>query len=679
MMGRSSCRQLRVPSRRNAGNVSAVVAWNSPASNGGAEITGYTVTSAPGGLTCTTSGAQFCTVNGLTNGIAYTFTVTATNAAGTGPASAASGAIIPGSVPGAPTAVGGTPGNGTVLVSWTAPASNGGSAITGYAVTASPGGLGCTTAGTLSCTVSGLTNGTGYTFTVTATNSIGTGPASTPSGTITPRTVPARPTGVAATAGNASVDVSWTAPASTGGAPITGYTATASPGGQTCTTGGALFCTVGGLTNGTSYTFTVTATNAAGAGPASAASAAVIPRTVPGAPTGVVASAGNGSALVSWIAPASNGGAPITGYTATSSPGGLTCATGPAGGSCTVGGLTNGTPYTFTVTAANAAGTGGSSSASNQVTPGAFPDSPTGVGAVAAGSNANVSWLAPASDGGSPITGYTVTSTPGGKTCTTTGALLCTVTALADGLYTFTVSATNAAGTGLPSTPTTALRIDATSPSVTAPVASLAVSSVAATSSVPVLISWTGADSGSGIAHYEVALSTSGGAYVLVASPASTTLTRSLTLSTTRTYRFRVRAVDQSGNVSAWVYGVTFHARLVQQSSSAVHYAGTWATSSSTSASGGSYRSTKVKGASASYTFSGRTVAVVAYRATNLGSVKIYVDGVLRATVSLNASTAWRRIVYSRALGSGTHTIKLVCAGTAGHPKIDLDAFVVLG
>ena len=64
-----------------------------------------------------------------------------------------------------------------------------------------------------------------------------------------------------------------------------------------------------------------------------------------------------------------------------------------------------------------------------------------------------------------------------------------------------------------------------------------------------------------------------------------------------------------------------------------------------------------------------------------LGSVKVYVDGVYRGAVSLNASsTAWRQVVYVRGFSSsGTHTIKLVCAGTAGHPKIDLDAFVVLG
>src|SRR5262249_10159312 len=84
-------------------------------------------------------------------------------------------------------------------------------------------------------------------------------------------------------------------PATDGGSPITGFTVTASPGGQTAS-GARSPLVVTGLVNGTSYTFTVTATNAIGTSPPSDPSAAVTPRTIPGPPTGVSATAGDGQA-----------------------------------------------------------------------------------------------------------------------------------------------------------------------------------------------------------------------------------------------------------------------------------------------------------------------------------------------------------------------------------------------
>ena len=95
----------------------------------------------------------------------------------------------------------------------------------------------------------------------------------------------------------------------------------------------------------------------------------VAPPTVPGKPTGVTATAGHVSALVSWTAPASNGGSSITGYRVTSSPGGKTCTGGATATSCTVWGLTNGQPYTFTVHATNGVGDGPESDPSVAVTP----------------------------------------------------------------------------------------------------------------------------------------------------------------------------------------------------------------------------------------------------------------------------------------------------------------------
>jgi uncharacterized protein (TIGR02145 family) len=184
--------------------------------------------------------------------------------------------------------------------------------------------------------------------------------------------LPGAPTIGAATAGAGQASVSFTAPASNGGSTITSYTATSDPGNITGTLSqaGSGTITVTGLTNGTAYTFTVTATNAAGTGTASAASNPVTPVTVPGAPTIGTAVAGNAQASVSFTAPASNGGSTITSYTATSTPGSITGILTQAGsGTITVTGLTNGTAYTFTVTATNSIGTGAASNASNTVTP----------------------------------------------------------------------------------------------------------------------------------------------------------------------------------------------------------------------------------------------------------------------------------------------------------------------
>src|SRR3569623_1802084 len=497
-----------------AGDTQASISFSAPASNGGASITGYTVTSSPGGLTGTGTSSPI-TVTGLTNGTAYTFTVTATNSAGTGSASSASNSVTPkgsqtitfsnpgaqnfgttppftssttgvctvtsggaltfvttvtctidadqagnssylaastvsrsfsvnGVVPGAPAIGTATTGNAQASVSFSAPASNGGSAITGYTVTSSPGGI--TGTGTSSpITVTGLTNGTAYTFTVTATNSAGTSSASAASNSVTPATVPGAPMIGTPVAGNAQVSVSFSAPASNGGSAITDYTVTSSPGGFTAT-GVSSPIVVTGLTNGTAYSFTVTATNAIGTGSPSGSTSSVTPATVPGAPTIGTATAGNAQTTVSFSAPASNGGITITGYTVITSPGGLT-ATG-ASSPITVTGLSNGTAYTFTVTATNSVGAGRASAASNSITPATQPGAPTKGSATAGAAQASIRFSAPATTGGATITGYTVTSSPDGLTGTGASSPVA-VTGLTNGTaYTFTVTATTNVGTG---------------------------------------------------------------------------------------------------------------------------------------------------------------------------------------------------------------------------------------
>ncbi len=451
-------------------------------------------------------------------------------------------------VAGAPTGVSATPGDTQATVSWTAPADDGGSPITKYTVTSSPDNKVAVTpdGSTLTATVTGLTNGTAYTFTVVATNVAGDSSPSTGSSLVTPRTVPGAPTGVTATPANASATVSWSAPADNGGSPITKYTVTSSPDNQVAMTadGNTLTATVTGLTNGTLYTFTVVATNAAGDGSPSAASSGVTPTTTaPGAPTVVTATPGDTQATVSWTAPADDGGSPITKYTVTSSPDNKVAVT-PDGSTltATVTGLTNGTPYTFTVVATNAIGDGSTSMASSPVTPRTVPGAPTAVTASPGDGQATVSWTAPADNGGSAITSYTVTASPGGAASTVSGSTLTTaVSGLTNGTdYTFTVVATNVAGNSVASTASTA--VTAGAPEVPG--------SVSASGAVgQATVNWTvPADNGTTIDHYTVTPYKSGVAQTPVDVPGASSTTVTITgLAADPNYTFQVTATNSFG------------------------------------------------------------------------------------------------------------------------------------
>jgi len=283
--------------------------------------------------------------------------------------------------------------------------------------------------------------------------------------------VPTAPAITSVVAGNAQTTVAWTASTSPSSALVANYLVKySSNGGATWTNfvrpaSTATACTVTGLTNGLQYVFKVVAQNSVGLSLPSANSAPATPATVPSIPTAVVAVRGNASLAVSWVAPASTGGSPITDYLVkySSSTGTVktwTTFVRPASTAtaCTVTGLTNGLPYVFKVIARNAAGISLPSANSALATPATVPGNPTAVVGVRGNTQLVISWLAPLSTGGSPITDYLVKySSNNGSTWTTfvrpaSTSTSVIVTSLTNGLpYVIKVIAKNAAGSSLPS------------------------------------------------------------------------------------------------------------------------------------------------------------------------------------------------------------------------------------
>lgn len=258
--------------------------------------------------------------------------------------------------PTAPREVTAASGSNLASIAWTPPVDDGGRKIDSYRATAWPGGLSCTSSSRLGCEITGLANNRAYTFTVTATNAVGTSVPSTPSNPVTPvDPAPDAPQSVRAVGSNRAATISWLPPG-VGSDTVTGYRVTSSPGGFTCATTD-LTCDIGGLQNGVAYTFRVIATSTGGQSPASEPSNIATPAGVPTSPRNIQIVAGNASLLVDWSAPADDGGSPLTQYTATAWPGGQTCIVPAAKRTCSIRGLANATNYTVTVTATNRVGT----------------------------------------------------------------------------------------------------------------------------------------------------------------------------------------------------------------------------------------------------------------------------------------------------------------------------------
>ena len=455
----------------------------------------------PAGLTPTTN--MTCNLTGLSNNTSYIVMITASNADGESYPASAPPLVV--ATPPAPQGVKydttvspanlswSNPGTGTTKVTFytTQPTATPGNGTNGTAAS----GVSCTVSGS-QCTPTGLQPNTTYYALVCTTNSL-TPTANATTGAVTATAsgsttysnctvvsfttsgtfAPDAPTNVSASLSGTDATVTWDAPGSDGGAAITDYTVQYSSNGgvtwQTATcTGTSTSCTVTGLNPGDSYIFKVAATNSVGTGSYSSnSSSLLVPSgpSSPDAPTNVSATAGDGQVTVTWTAPTNDGGSAITGYSVQySSDGGSTWQTASCSGtatSCTITGLTNGTGYIFKVAATNSLGTGSYSSNSSTATPQLVlsePGAPTLGTVTSTDTSITANWTAPGSNGGSTITGYTVTVTdPSGNvvgTCTSTGTS-CTVSPLTPGIvYTVSLTATNAQGTSTAATKTMATK-----------------------------------------------------------------------------------------------------------------------------------------------------------------------------------------------------------------------------
>lgn len=259
-------------------------------------------------------------------------------------------------VPPAPTIVSAVPGNGRITITY-ALNGDGGSAIIGVIMNC---GAVTIFGGNNPLPVTGLANGVPVTCRMRVRNGVGDSAWTPDTDPITPVGQPAAVNDLVATRGNGQVSLAFS-PGDDGGLPQTFH---AECGGQSSSGPGSPL-TVSGLANGTSVACEVWASNGAGNGPRTTANA-VTPATVPGAPALLSVEGGDGSASLSFEAPADNGGSPVTYYRAECTPGGH-AAEGPSTW-LSVGGMNNGATYTCSVRAWNAVG-GGAPSAGANVTP----------------------------------------------------------------------------------------------------------------------------------------------------------------------------------------------------------------------------------------------------------------------------------------------------------------------
>ncbi|MBA3745637.1 S8 family serine peptidase [Sporichthya sp.] len=201
------------------------------------------------------------------------------------------------------------------------------------------------------------------------------------------------------------------------------------------------------------------------------------------------------------------------------------------------------------------------------------------------------------------------------------------------------------------------------------------------TSTVPVRISWTGSDPDGTVASYQLQRSTDGGRHWnSVALPAAAARSITLNLGADSGHRFRVRAIDNLGRPGAWSTSDKLGLTVDQQGSAKLRR--TWSKDTGSDLAGGSSHGTRIKGASATYTFTGRTVRWIGTTDLDHGKARVYLDGRLVATVDAYSATRQTcQVLFATTTGPGRHTLRIVVMGQNSNrssgDRVDIDAFVV--
>ena len=342
----------------------------------------------------------------------YVFTITAVNSIGQ-TVSQTTSDVLPQTIPSAPTLTSVLLGDSFETLNFTAPSDNGGTPITSYTANALLTGtvIKSSTGTSSPITITGLTNGTSYTFNVVATNLIGN---SVVSNTITdtPGKVPSPPTNGTVTVNDSSLTVAFTSPTDNGGYSISSYTASALLSGTVVksVTGTTSPITITGLTNGTSYTINIVATNARGNSTIYTLTGNFTPGKITDAPTIGSVIIGDQLATINFTPPVSQPGYPITKFTVKTSTTGtpIPNVDGPSTAtSITVTGLVPKTNYTFVVTATNSLGESAASASSSQITAATVPSVATPVSTVPTANSVKINFTVPDAKG-SAISKYII-------------------------------------------------------------------------------------------------------------------------------------------------------------------------------------------------------------------------------------------------------------------------------